>query len=61
MPHGENGGTITISTTDGTASQPGDYGALSQSHTLASADFSAVTVGSHQSLPGDLRKHGQHR
>ena len=46
MPHGENGGTITISTTDGTASQPGDYEALSQSHTLASADFRAVTVGS---------------
>ena len=44
-PHGD-GGTITVSTTDGTATQPSDYGALSQSHTLASADFSAVTVGS---------------
>ena len=40
-----NGGTITISTVDGTATQPDDYEELSEDHQLKPADFSAVTVG----------------
>ena len=44
MPH-EDGGTITLGTTAGTA-QAADYGALSETtFTLAQGDFSAVTVG----------------
>ena len=45
MPH-EDGGTVTLSTTDGSAAQTADYGALSETTlTLAQGDFSAVTVG----------------
>ena len=45
MPH-EDGGTITLGTTDGSAAQTADYGALSATtFTLAQGDFSAVTVG----------------
>ena len=38
MPHGDYG-TITISTTDGTATQPGDYVALDQTEDLEAGDF----------------------
>ncbi len=38
LPHGDNG-TITISTTDGTATQPGDYESLSKAETLDAGDF----------------------
>ena len=43
MPH-EDGGTVSVATSDGSATQPGDYASLSQTHTLAQGDFSAVTV-----------------
>ena len=42
-PH-EDGGTVSVATSDGSATQPGDYASLSQTHTLAQGDFSAVTV-----------------
>ena len=38
------GGAITVSTSDGTATQPDDYGPLSQVHNIAVPDFSPVEV-----------------
>ena len=43
QPHA--GRTVTLTTSDGAATTPADYGALSTSHTFSAGDFQRVDVG----------------